>query len=92
LKIKKKKEEKNTSLSIFFPRCKKICMLKECPLNNIDICAICTGEKSTEHFPSLLRLKSIKQGRKWTIEKICTLASKRPWHPHPPGMSSDPTF
>jgi hypothetical protein len=36
--------------------------LKECPLNNIEICVICTGEHSTEHCPSLPRLKVIYQG------------------------------
>lgn len=53
----KKQEEHNATLSIFFPRCRKIHPLKECPLNNIEICAICVGEHSTKHSPSLPILK-----------------------------------
>jgi hypothetical protein len=47
LKIKKKQEEENPILSIFFPKCRKRHPLRECPLDNVSVCAICTENHKT---------------------------------------------
>jgi hypothetical protein len=39
LKIKRKQEEENPILSIFCPKCRKRHPLRECPLDNISVCA-----------------------------------------------------
>lgn len=39
--IQNKKKSKNATLSIFCPRFRKKYTLRECPLENIEICVIC---------------------------------------------------
>jgi hypothetical protein len=51
LQFKKKQEDEKTTLSIFCPKCREKHPLRECPLDNIKICAICVGEHPTEHCP-----------------------------------------
>jgi hypothetical protein len=41
IKIKKKQEEESVSLTIFCHKCGKRNPLRECPLENVHICAIC---------------------------------------------------
>jgi hypothetical protein len=52
LNIKKKQEEENAAMSIFFPRCRRKHSSRECPLDNISVCGFCTEDHSTEKFPS----------------------------------------
>jgi hypothetical protein len=53
LKIKQNKEVENATLTIYCPKCRKIHPLKECPLDNIELCGICAENHATENFPSL---------------------------------------
>jgi hypothetical protein len=48
LKIKKKEEEENLVLSIFFLKCRKRHPLQECPLDSISVCGICTENHAIE--------------------------------------------
>jgi hypothetical protein len=59
LKIKKKHEEENAAMSIFFPRCRRKHSSRECPLDNISVCGFYTEDHSTENCPSLLGLLAI---------------------------------
>jgi hypothetical protein len=53
LKIKRKQEEENPVLSIFCPKCRKRHPLRECPLDNVPVCAICNENHKTKDCPSL---------------------------------------
>ena len=46
LNIKKKQEEENEAMSIFFPRCRRKHSSRECPLDNISVCGFCTEDHS----------------------------------------------
>jgi len=41
MQIKRKKEEEEKALAIFYPRCKRRHPRKECPLNLIEIYPVC---------------------------------------------------
>ena len=43
----------------FFPRCRTKHPQKECPLNNIYVCHICTKEHPIDNYPSLPGLQAI---------------------------------
>jgi hypothetical protein len=53
LKIKKKREEENAAMSIFYPRCRMKNSSRECPLDKILVCGFCTEDHSTEKCPPL---------------------------------------
>ena len=60
LKLKKKQEE--DALAIFCHRCRKKHNKKECPLNVIEICGLCTLEHPTFECPTLLELQAMYRG------------------------------
>jgi hypothetical protein len=62
LKIRKKQEEENHVLSIFCSKCRKRHPLRECPLDNVSICAICAKDHKIEDCPSLPGLHAIFKG------------------------------
>ena len=57
LKENKKKEEQEQALAIFCSKCRKKHPLRECPLDSIQVCALCTENHSTENC---LRLKELQ--------------------------------
>jgi hypothetical protein len=59
LNIKKRQEEKNATMCIFCPRCRRKHSSRECPLNNILVCGFCTEDHPTEKFPSFPGLLAI---------------------------------
>jgi hypothetical protein len=72
LKIKKKQEEENATMSIFFPRCRRKHSSRECPLDNISVCGFCTEDHSTEKCPSLPRFVShLQKWGSWGV-LLCT--------------------
>ena len=87
-KQKKAKVEKN--LVIFFPRCRKKHNHKECPLDVIKFCAICTKDHPTEGFPSLPGLKEVYKEAEEESEVVCLLNQRRQWQPRKSGMPNDP--
>ena len=48
LQAKKRQDEEQAAMSIFCPRCRTKHPQRECPLNNIFVCHICTKEHPTE--------------------------------------------
>ena len=56
LKTRKRQEEHDQLLSIVCPKCREKHPLKECPLDSIQICGLCTRNHSTDDF---LRLKEL---------------------------------
>jgi hypothetical protein len=59
LNIKKKQEEENAAMSIYYPRCRRKHSLRECPLDNISVCGFCIKDHSTEKCPSFLSFLAI---------------------------------
>jgi hypothetical protein len=88
LKAKKKQEEQNETLSIFFPKCKKSIHQKivRC---SIQVCGICAEDHSTENCPLLSRIKSVFKGESGTTKSLYYVSQRIPWHPHTLGMSQD---
>jgi hypothetical protein len=78
LKIKKKQEEENETMSIYCPRCRRKHSSREFPLDNISVCGFCTEDHSTEKFPSLPCLLSIYRSGD---PRESSYAPRRPWHP-----------
>jgi len=76
LKIKRKQEEENPVLSIFCPKCRKRHPLREYPLDNIFVCAICTENHKIEDCPSLPGLQEISKGGE---APGTSSAAKKPW-------------
>jgi hypothetical protein len=85
LKIKRKQEEENPVLSIFCPKCRKRHPLRECPLDNISVCAICTENHKTEDCPSLPGLQAIFKGGE---APGTSSAPKKPWQPRNPNANA----
>jgi len=56
INIKRKQEEVERALAIFFPRCTRRHLRNECPLNCIDICSVC--EENTPQISVLVYLNS----------------------------------
>jgi hypothetical protein len=73
---KKKKEEFDLALAIFCSKCRKNHPLRECPLDNIEVCGICEKNHDTKSFPSFPELKVVYQGGTGETEQICFVAQK----------------
>jgi hypothetical protein len=78
LKIKKKHEEGNATMSIYCPRCRRKHSSREWPLDNISVCGFCTKDHVTEKFPSLPSLLAIYRSGD---PGESSYAPRRPWHP-----------
>ena len=76
LQAKKRQDEEQVAMSIFCPRCRTKHPQRECPLNNISVCHICTEENPTDNFPSFLGLQAIyKSG------DVSETSRRLPWQP-----------
>jgi len=54
--MKKKREEAELALVVFFPKCRRKNPLRECPLDRIEVFGICSEDHATNNYPSLPRL------------------------------------
>ena len=59
LQAKKRQDEERATMIIFYLRCRTKHPQRECPLNNISVCHICTEENPIDKFPSFPRLQAI---------------------------------
>eukprot|EP00253_Pinus_taeda_P005769 PITA_05769 len=59
VQVKQKQAKAEQNLVIFCPRCRKKHRHKECPLDTVQTCAICTKDHLTESCPSLPGLKAV---------------------------------
>jgi hypothetical protein len=62
LQAKQKQAEAEQTLAIFFHRCIKMHAPRECPLDVVWVCAICSNDHDMEKFPSLSGLKAVFRG------------------------------
>lgn len=76
MKIKQKQEAENAAMAVFCSKCRRKHVDRECPLNSIEICGICTLEHPNEKCPSLPNLQSIYKGNTKAINQ--SQATKRP--------------
>ena len=81
--IKRKQEEAERALAIFFPRCTRRHPRNEFPLNLIEICLVCEENHSTDKCPSLPRLKVVYHGTKGATEHLCYINQRIPHGPRP---------
>jgi hypothetical protein len=65
---KKKEDEAYLALAILCSKCWKKYPLRECPLNNVEVCAIREKNHTTKDFPSFPELKVVYQGDNEEIE------------------------
>jgi len=92
MKAKRKQAEEKHNLTIFCPRCRKKHSHKECPLDMIQTCAICTKENATESFPLLPRLKAVFKEAEEEVELVYLLNQRRQWQASRTGMPTDPSL
>ena len=90
LKTKNRQEEEDATLKIFCPKCRKRHPLKECPINTIVVCTLCTEKHSTEIFLALPEIQAIYKISIKACEQ--SYAPRRPWPPHPQNKYTDPTY
>jgi len=83
LHIKRKQEEVERALAIFFPRYTSRHPRNECPLNSIEVCSVCEENHSTDKCPSLPGLKDVYQGAEGVTEQLYYINQRRPHGPRP---------
>ena len=91
VQAKQKQAEAKQNLAVFCPRCRKKHSHKECPLDTIQICAICTKDHLTESCPSLPGLKAVYKEAEEEPEPAYFINQRRQWHPRQSSMFSDPS-
>ena len=75
LQTRQKKEDIEKAMAIVCPKCRKKHPLKECPLNSVEICALCEQRHATKGVSSLYGLKAVYE-EKMGIEKHTLLLQK----------------
>jgi hypothetical protein len=84
LKIKKKQEEENATMSIYCPRCRRKHSSRECLLVNISVFGFYKEDHVTEKCPSFPGLLAIYRSGD---PGESSYAPRRPWKPR-----SQPTY
>ena len=84
LKANKKKEEQEQALAIFCSKCKKKHPLRDCSLDSIQVCGLCTGNHSTENCVTLKELQTNSMEEMQGAEGFYYVAPRRPWPPRMP--------
>ena len=91
MQVKQKKAESEQNLAIFCPRCRNKHSDKECPLDIVQVCAICTKYHSKESFPSLPGLKAVYKEVEEETKMAYLLNHCCQWQPRQTGMPIDPS-
>lgn len=79
LKENKKQEEEEQTMSIFCPKCRKKYILRECPLDNIQVCGICIENHSIDNCPNLKEFQMNLIEELQGIDYLYYMAPRRPW-------------
>jgi hypothetical protein len=79
MKAKQKQEEQGKVLAIYCPKCRKKHAPRECPLDKIQVCGLCTDNHATDDYPRLKELQDthIEEGQ--GMESLYYLAPRKPW-------------
>eukprot|EP00253_Pinus_taeda_P011392 PITA_11392 len=73
---------------IFCPKCRKKHASKDCPLENIQVCAFCTEHHDMFNCPKVKVLQNCNMAANAEMENMYYMGTKRPWQPRlaPQGM------
>ena len=82
--------ESEKALSIFCSKCRQKHPLRECPLNNVELCGLCEQGHPTNLFPTILKLKATMQGNEEEVEQAYFVSQQKPWKQRTQGMNSNP--
>eukprot|EP00253_Pinus_taeda_P024641 PITA_24641 len=88
MQAKQKQIEAEQNLTIFCPRCREKHSHKECPLDAVQTCAICTKDHLTESFPSLPGLKAVYKEAEEEPKSVYLLNQHRQWQPRKPELQN----
>jgi len=89
LETRKKQEEQDQVLSTFCPKCRKKHPLRECPLDNIHVCGLCTKNDAIDDCQKLKEFHANQMEESQGMEYLYYLAPRRPWKPRFIGMSQN---
>lgn len=78
LKENKKQQQEEQTMSIFFPKCRKKHLLRECHLDNIHVCGHCKENHVTDNCPTL---KELQEGQLEETQGFYYVAPRRAWKP-----------
>eukprot|EP00253_Pinus_taeda_P017200 PITA_17200 len=84
LKAKKRQEEEDQIMVVFCPKCRKKHALKECPLENIQVCAFCTENHDIFHCYKVKILQNCNVAANTDMENVYFMGAKIPWQPRTP--------
>ena len=90
LKAKKRQEEEDQMMVVFSPKCRKKHALKDCPLENIQVCAFCTKNHDIFHCSKVKVLQNSNVAANTNMENVYFMGAKRPWQPRPPPQDMFP--
>lgn len=74
---KKKQDEEEAILAIYFSKCRKRLPLREFPLNSVNICGRCIANHKTENHPSFPKLQAIFKGGNGEVETSFSIYTKK---------------
>ena len=83
LKAKKKQEDEDQIMGIFCPKCQKKHALKDCPLENIQVCAFCTENHDILNCSKVKVLQNCNMAANAEMEIFYYMVARRPWQPRP---------
>ena len=83
MNIKRKQEEQERALAIFFPRCTRRHPRNECPLKSIEIFSIYEENHSRDKCPSFPGLKVVYQEAEGVTEQLFYINQRIPPGPRP---------
>jgi hypothetical protein len=83
LQVKQEKVEAEQTLAIFFHRCRKKHGSRECLLDIVRVCAICTKDHDKKDFPSLLGLKVVFKEAEEEMKPLYLMDQRRQWQSWP---------
>jgi hypothetical protein len=89
LKAKKKQDEQEPIVSIFFSKFRNKHPLRYCSLDSIQLCGFCLETHPVEHCPTLQGMKTSQKGEV-KGESLCSIVPRRPWQPQTSGMYQEP--
>ena len=79
-------------MTVFCPKCRKKHALKECPLENIQVCAFCTENHDIFHCSKIKVLQNYNLEANAEMENLYLMGARRPWKMRPPGMFQNPNL
>ena len=83
LKAKRKQEDEDQIMAIFCPKRRKKHALKDCPLENIQVCAFCTENHDIFNCSKVKVLQNCNMAANAEMENVYYMGTKRPWQPRP---------